>query len=91
MQTTTLKVKIGAGGKIRFNAPKQIWRGETDLQTALFAGHEMIAINDDQGGFILIFLDCESEAFTTIDAAKIAAPQFAQAVCQFLSSLIDLT
>lgn len=84
-----MKVKTGAGGVATVNAPQQQWHGDEIMQTALFAGQRMIAITDDDDGFILIYLDFESDKFTTIEQAKENAPVFYQAVLQHMGSLVQ--
>lgn len=83
-----MNVNIGAGGIVTINAPQQQWQGDDMMQTALFAGQRMVAITNDDDGFILIYLDFESDKFATIEQAKENAPAFTQAVLQHMSSLV---
>jgi len=58
------------------------------MQTALFAGQEMMAITDDAGAFDLDYLGHIASGFATIEAAKAAAPVFARSVLERLRNLI---
>lgn len=86
-----MNVNIGAGGKVTINARQQQWQGNEIMQQALFAGQIMIAIttDEDDDKFILIYLDFESDKFSTIEQAKENAPAFAQAVLQHMSYLVQ--
>lgn len=88
IKSKPMQVIIGAGGKVLLEATQQVWRGNQSLQTALFAGKEMMAITDDEGAFELLYLDFQSEKFPTIEAAKAAAPAFARAVLKQMSDSI---
>ena len=86
-----MKVHVGAGGTVRHNAVQQNWMDNNDLPRAIFAGHLMMAIPDDdeEGSYILQYLDYESEKFDSLRAAKLAAPAFAKAVLQKMQTLIS--
>ena len=85
-----MKVHVGAGGRVLHNASQQRWI-EDDLPRAIFAGHIMMAIPNERKGYVLQYLDYESEEFDSLQAAKLAAPAFAKAVLQKMQGLIILT
>lgn len=59
------------------------------MQTARFAGQEMMAITDDAGAFELDYLGRFGNGFASIEDAKAAAPEFARAVPERLRNLIQ--
>ncbi|MDD5394872.1 MAG: helix-turn-helix domain-containing protein [Thiothrix sp.] len=84
---TQMQIHISAAGKWTLEAPQQAWRGEGGasdkiMQRALFAGQEMIVIkeDDDADRFGLRYLGFSATGFLTMEAAKQAAPEFAQRV-----------
>ena len=81
-----MDIRLHAGGKFVMGGPQQKWNGDEIMQTSLFAGHEMIAITDDAGAYDLLYLHFKQAGFETMEAAKTAAPEFAQAV---LKKMID--
>lgn len=84
-----MEIKITKGCESRFSAPQQVWEGCNDLQFAQFAGHDMLVITDDAGGFVLTFLGMTVvEPYSTMEAAKKAAPEFALKVLEKLSSMV---
>lgn len=85
-----MKVLIGAGGRVFHSRPQQDWNGNGIMQQALFAGHLMVAVldDDDLGVYRLIYLDYESALFDSMGSAKLAAPEFAKAVLQRMLSLV---
>ena len=84
-----MKIQVHASGKSAHGREQQAWRGDERavLQTATFAGQEMIAITDDAGAFCLMYLGFETGGFQTMDIAKAAAPRFAHSV---LARMIEL-
>lgn len=86
-----MKIQLDGGGKLFKDAPKQKWNGDNLLQTSLFAGHRMMAITDDMGGYDLNYLGYGTGAFKTMDEAKAAGPEFAKTVLNELLSLIQPT
>jgi hypothetical protein len=88
-----VKIEPDGGGKQMLAAPQQHWRdpnGEDGsiMQTALFAGHRMMAITDDAGGFELGYLNFKAGGFKTMSAAKDAAPEFAKRVLARMTDMI---
>ncbi|WP_274644088.1 hypothetical protein [Pseudomonas serbica] len=84
-----MKIQLDGGGKLFKDAPKQKWNGDNLLQTALFAGHRMMAITDDKGGYKLNYLNYESGQLKTMADAKAAGPEFANSVLNDMLSLIQ--
>lgn len=58
------------------------------MQTALFAGHRMIAITGNND-FRLCYLDCESEEFSSLEEAKESTTGFAVAVLEYIIQFIE--
>ncbi|RQR65675.1 hypothetical protein DIE18_04285 [Burkholderia sp. Bp9125] len=87
-----MNIEINGGGKVLFGAPQQRWHSQAGdgavLQTARFAGQEMMAITDDAGGFELLYLGFKTGGFSTMEVAKQAAPAFARRVLARLSEMI---
>ena len=86
-----IEFKVREGDVFPLNRPQQVWYG-TDphlMQTARFAGQEMLAITDDAGAFELDYLGHIAGGFPSIDDAKAAAPEFARAVLSRLHTLIQ--
>lgn len=87
-----MQIAPHAGGKIQLARPQMVWLSLHSggvMETALFAGHEVIAITDDAGGFDLTYLGFEACGFPTMEAAKAAAPEFAQQVLARMSKMIS--
>lgn len=86
-----MHIELNGNGRQAFIGPQQRWvafSGLNDLQTARFAGQEMMAITDDAGGFELHYLNFKAGGFTSLAAAKQAAPEFAKRVLARLSEMI---
>lgn len=86
-----MEITLSQGGEYTHSAPQQKWRGNSNiLQTALFAGQEMMVIrqSDDSHIFELRFMGLKTTGFTSVEAAKSAAPEFACAVLDRLKGLI---
>ncbi len=84
-----MKIRLDGAGKLAMAAPQQLWRGEDEvMQTAVFAGHEVMAITDDAGRFDLHYLGFMTGSFASIEDAKISAPAFAKAVLAHMTELI---
>jgi hypothetical protein len=88
-----MNIEIDSGGRVAFSALQQRWRdpnGEdgTVIQTARFAGQEMMAISDDAGGFDLHFLNFKAGGFKTMNDAMKAAPEFAKRVLARMTEMV---
>lgn len=89
-----MQIKVRDGGFFPPNHPHyllQVWTEYAPevMQTASFAGQEMIAIIDVAGGFQLEYLGHKADGFTSIEDAKTAAPEFAIAVLERMRTLIQ--
>lgn len=86
-----MNISLSPGGNFIHGAPQQRWRGEGDLQFALFAGQEMMAIreSDDSPYFELHYLGLMSTGFASMDEAKQAAATFVKAVLDELKSRVQ--
>jgi hypothetical protein len=85
-----MKVELDAAGRLNFRVPQQMWFGDDPhmMQSARFAGHEMMAVTDDQGSFDLHYLNFQMGGFKSIDEAKQAAPAFARKVLARMVEMI---
>lgn len=82
-----MNIELDGGGKVKMACVQKQWHGNAIMQIARFAGEEVMAIDDDAGGFSLHYLGFTTGGFTSIDDAKSAAPCFVKAV---LTRMIDL-
>lgn len=88
-----MNIRASAAGQMQFDRPQQEWRASRSgdpslMQIANFAGHELVAITDDKGGFELEYLGFTEGPYPTIDHAKAGAPKFALAVLDVMKSKI---
>ncbi|RRS01185.1 hypothetical protein EIP75_21660 [Aquabacterium soli] len=83
-----MKIELHAGGKLKMARQQQKWIGNDSMQTALFAGEEVMAITDDKGGFDLLYLGFQTGGFASLEEAKVSAPAFASAVLAHMATLI---
>lgn len=81
---------LSVNRKLQHAAKQQTWHGDEPgvMQTANFAGQQMVAITDDAGAFDLMYLGFETKGFESMDSAKAAAPKFARQVLSHLSELV---
>ncbi|WP_203584670.1 hypothetical protein [Pseudomonas arcuscaelestis] len=86
-----MKIRTQKGSMFPLNRPQQVWVGDTPevMQTALFAGQEMMAITDDAGGFELRYLGLIGSGYSTMGEAIAAAPEFGRFVLECLRCLIQ--
>lgn len=83
-----MNIELDNGGAVRMAAPQQRWTGDGVLQTALFAGEQVMAVTDDAGGFDLHYLGFTTGGFASIDDAKGSAATFVRAVLGRMAELI---
>ncbi|QOT82204.1 hypothetical protein [Cupriavidus basilensis] len=83
-----MDIQLHGGGRWAMSGPQQRWSGDDQMQTAVFAGQEMIAVADDFGGYRLTYLAYEARGFLTIDGAKESASEFASRVLARMASMI---
>nr|WP_228857489.1 hypothetical protein [Pseudomonas syringae]QOQ33534.1 hypothetical protein [Pseudomonas syringae pv. actinidiae] len=86
-----MEIKVREGSVFPLNRSQQVWYGDTPqvMQTARFAGQEMMAITNDAGAFELDYLGHIGSSFASIDEAKAAAPDFARLVLERLRNVIQ--
>jgi hypothetical protein len=85
-----MSISLSDEGRQRYSAAQENWTGlTTSLQTALFAGHEMLVRADAGGDFTLSYLGFEQVGLKTIEEAKAAAPTFAKKVLIRLTEMIS--
>ena len=89
-----MDIRITAAGKLSLAVPQQRWNDGNGgdlavMQVARFAGQEMMAITDNAEAFDLRYMGYQTSGFTTMDAAKEAAPAFARKVLDRLVSMIS--
>jgi len=85
-----MNIEINGEGRVKFAGVQQKWFGDKPsiMQTAKFAGQKIIAITDDAGAFLLMYLGFDLGGFESIEAAKVAGPAFARKVLARLSEMI---
>jgi hypothetical protein len=86
-----MDIELYGSSQRLMDLPQQQWHGEDPAvsQTALFAGNDMHAQAERAGKFALLYLGYKTGGFTTIDAAKTAAPEFARRVLAHMSDAIS--
>ena len=83
------EVEMSPSGELNFNMPQQEWSGNDAIQSAYFAGQQMIIKrSDDADEYELHYLGLKVDGFEDIDDAKFNAPEFARSVFQILSEFI---
>lgn len=83
-----MNIELDGQGKVRMSSPQQQWHGNAIMQTALFAGEEVMAITDDAGGFDLHYLGFKATGFASMEAAKLDAGNFVKTVLGHMTDLI---
>lgn len=83
-----MKITTHTGSMFPLNRPQQVWIGDNLMQTARFAGQDMMAVTDDAGRFRLDYLGHLAEGFPSMESAKSAAPAFAKQVLERMITLI---
>lgn len=75
------------------NCPQQRWSGKPGdiIQTALFAGQEMMLVVEDTGLVRLSYMSIICQGFHSVEEAKQAAPGFARSVITHMLSMIEDT
>ncbi|MFC5514130.1 hypothetical protein ACFPOU_23795 [Massilia jejuensis] len=90
-----MNIRTSTTGQMQLNRPQQEWHDgpsgdSANMQVASFAGHEMMAITDGNGGFELRYLGFTEGPYTSIDHAKSEASKFALAVLDVMKSKIAI-
>lgn len=88
-----MNIRANTAGELQLNRPQQEWstgRGgnPASLQVANFAGQELMAVTDDNGGFELHYLGFSEGPYPSMDLAKAEAAKFALAVLDVMKSKI---
>jgi len=81
------EVEMSPTGELNFKLPQQDWTGNDAVQSAHFAGQQMI-IKFTGDEFELHYLGLKVSGFSDIDEAKLNAPEFARSVLQILGEFI---
>lgn len=86
-----MNIELYGSSRQLMGLPQQQWHGEHSAmsQTALFADNDMHAQLEHAGKFALLYLGYKTEGFATIEAAKVAAPEFARRVLARMSDSIS--
>jgi hypothetical protein len=82
------EVEMSSSGELNFRMPQQEWSGSNTIQSAHFAGQQMIITGSDDDGYELHYLGLKVGGFEDIDEAKYNAPDFARSVFQILGEFI---
>jgi len=87
-------IRLDGEGRVRFQALQQQWHSSRDgdatlMQVANFAGQQMMALTDDNGGFDPHYLGFTEGPYPTMDRAKEEASRFACAVLDVMKSKVD--
>jgi hypothetical protein len=82
------EVEMSSSGELNFRMPQQEWSGNNTIQSAHFAGQQMIITGSDDDGYELHYLGLKVGGFQDIDEAKYNAPEFARSVFQILGEFI---
>lgn len=88
-----MTIRVSSTGQMQFDRPRQEWhagRGgnPATMQVANFAGQELMAITDDNGGFELHYLGFTEGPYPSMDRANAEAAKFALAILDALKSKI---
>ena len=81
------EVELSPAGEPKFKLPQQDWTGNEAVQSAYFAGQQMLIRRADKD-FELHYLGLKVAGFTDMDEAKFNAPEFARSALQILSEFI---
>ncbi len=81
------EVEMSPSGELNFKLPQQDWTGNEAIQSAYFAGQQMIIKRSDDD-YELHYLGLKVGGFEDIDDAKYNAPEFARSIFQILGEFI---
>jgi hypothetical protein len=83
------EVEMSPSGELNFKPPQQEWAGNDAVQSAHFAGQQMIKKKSDKvEEYELHYLGLKVSGFEDIEDAKFSAPEFARSVFRILSDFI---
>lgn len=84
-----MNIEVTNARRAAFDSKQHAWEGCNEIQFSQFGGQDMLAITNDQEGFVLTYLGMTTTSpFPTMDAAKKAAPEFASSVLNYLQEMI---
>ena len=83
------EVEMSPSGELNFKLPQQEWSGNDAVQSAHFAGQQMVIKRADDGDrYELHYLGLKVGGFEEMEDAKYNAPEFARSVFQILGDFI---
>ena len=84
------EVEMSPSGELNFKFPQQEWNGNDAIQSAHFAGQQMIIMRskDNTDVYELHYLGLKVGGFEEMEDAKFNAPEFARSVFQILGEFI---
>jgi hypothetical protein len=84
------EVEMSPSGELSFKLPQQEWTGNDAIQSAHFAGQQMVISRSESNHdeYELHYLGLKVGGFSDIDEAKHNAPEFARSVLQILGDFI---
>lgn len=90
-----MNIRTDAAGHMQLVRPQREWNGgrggnPASPQVANFAGQELMAIADGNGGFQLHYLGFTEGPYPSMDRTKAEAAKFALAVLDVLKSKIAI-
>lgn len=88
-----MDIEISKAGRLNLDISQQVWNGDNIMQTSIFAGQEMMAIqmsDEEPNNYELHYLGLMVSGFNDINDAKNNAPSFAMSALEVLSTLINL-
>ena len=87
-----MEIKVSSGGKIPIlKVVQQQWTDDNNINSAVFAGQIMYILEteDNSNEYILDYLGFETKKYySSIQEAKLAAPDFARTVLEHMRLLI---
>ena len=84
------EVEMSPSGELSFKLPQQEWTGNDAIQSAHFAGQQMVISRSESNPDVyeLHYLGLKVGGFEEMEDAKFNAPEFARSVFQILGDFI---
>ena len=84
------EVEMSPAGELSFKLPQQEWTGNDAIQSAHFAGQQMVICRSESNPdlYELHYLGLKVGGFEEMEDAKFNAPEFARSVFQILGDFI---
>ena len=84
------EVEMSPAGELSFKLPQQEWTGNDAIQSAHFAGQQMVISRSESNPdlYELHYLGLKVGGFEEMEDAKFNAPEFARSVFQILGDFI---